>query len=54
MGIPDFSGIELGTPTTEGSADEWSAAAEKATGGSEAFWETRYDRDPSLLVSLPD
>jgi methylmalonyl-CoA mutase len=40
MGIPDFSGIELGTPTTEGSADEWSAAAEKATGGSEAFWET--------------
>ncbi|MER5468190.1 methylmalonyl-CoA mutase [Streptomyces sp. NPDC002685] len=40
MGIPDFSGIELGTPTAEGSADEWSAAAEKATGGSEAFWET--------------
>ncbi|MCT9009448.1 methylmalonyl-CoA mutase [Streptomyces rhizosphaerihabitans] len=40
MGIPDFSGIELGTPTTEGSADEWSAAAEKATGGSEAVWET--------------
>ncbi|MER5386952.1 methylmalonyl-CoA mutase [Streptomyces sp. NBC_00647] len=40
MGIPDFSGIELGTPTAEGSADEWSAAAEKATGGSEAVWET--------------
>ncbi|MEV7341110.1 methylmalonyl-CoA mutase [Streptomyces sp. NPDC093544] len=36
MGIPDFSGIELGTPTADGSADEW----RKALGGDEAFWET--------------
>ncbi|MFD5716321.1 methylmalonyl-CoA mutase [Streptomyces sp. NPDC127036] len=39
MGIPDFSGIELGTPTADGTAEEWSAAAAKATGG-EALWET--------------
>ncbi|MFD6306796.1 methylmalonyl-CoA mutase [Streptomyces sp. NPDC060223] len=36
MGIPDFSGIELGTPTVDGSADEW----RKSLGGDEAFWET--------------
>ncbi|MFJ2827857.1 methylmalonyl-CoA mutase [Streptomyces sp. NPDC087263] len=36
MGIPDFSGIELGTPTADGSTDEW----RKALGGDEAFWET--------------
>ncbi|MFF8535035.1 methylmalonyl-CoA mutase [Streptomyces sp. SAS_267] len=40
MGIPDFSGIDLGTPTAEGGADEWSAAAAKATGADEATWET--------------
>ncbi|MEY2242643.1 methylmalonyl-CoA mutase [Streptomyces sp. BF23-18] len=40
MGIPDFSGIDLGTPTTEGGADEWSAAAAKATGADEVSWET--------------
>ncbi|MFJ7299891.1 MULTISPECIES: methylmalonyl-CoA mutase [unclassified Streptomyces] len=39
MGIPDFSGIELGTPTADGTAEEWNAAAAKATGG-EAVWET--------------
>ncbi|MFD6550196.1 methylmalonyl-CoA mutase [Streptomyces sp. NPDC058398] len=40
MGIPDFSGIDLGTPTAEGGANEWSAAAAKATGADEVSWET--------------
>ncbi|KMS76891.1 methylmalonyl-CoA mutase [Streptomyces viridochromogenes] len=40
MGIPDFSGIELGTPTAGGGADEWRTAVKQATGGDEPLWET--------------
>ncbi|MFR9788456.1 methylmalonyl-CoA mutase [Streptomyces sp. MB22_4] len=40
MGIPDFSGIELGTPVAGGSAEEWQAAVRRATGGTEPLWET--------------
>ncbi|MFH7339064.1 methylmalonyl-CoA mutase [Streptomyces sp. KHY 26] len=40
MGIPDFSGIELGTPVAGGSAEEWQAAVRRATGGAEPLWET--------------
>ncbi|MFD8740587.1 methylmalonyl-CoA mutase [Streptomyces sp. NPDC059618] len=40
MGIPDFSGIDLGTPTADGGADAWKAAAGKATGAGDTFWET--------------
>ena len=40
MGIPDFSGIELGTPVAGGSAEEWQAAVKRATGGAEPLWET--------------
>ncbi|SEP77373.1 heterodimeric methylmalonyl-CoA mutase large subunit precursor [Streptomyces sp. yr375] len=40
MGIPDFSGIELGSPTADGSADEWRTAVKNATGGSDRLWET--------------
>ena len=39
MGIPDFSGIELGTPTADGSPDEW-RTPQKATGGDDLLWET--------------
>ncbi|MDX3731478.1 methylmalonyl-CoA mutase [Streptomyces caniscabiei] len=37
--VPDFSGIELGTPSVDGGADEWRTAVEKAAGG-EPLWET--------------
>lgn len=40
MGIPDFTGIELGTPTTAGGADEWRTAVKNATEGAEPVWET--------------
>ncbi|MDX2591739.1 MULTISPECIES: methylmalonyl-CoA mutase [Streptomyces] len=40
MGIPDFAGIELGTPAADGSAEEWRAAAERASGGAAPLWET--------------
>lgn len=30
MGIPDFSGIELGSPAVDGGADDWRTAVEKA------------------------
>ncbi|MFE7270568.1 methylmalonyl-CoA mutase [Streptomyces sp. NPDC057623] len=40
MGIPDFSGIELGTPAAAGGADEWRTAVKQATGGDEPLWET--------------
>jgi methylmalonyl-CoA mutase len=38
--VPDFSGIELGTPATEGGADDWRTAVKNATGGAESVWET--------------
>ncbi|MFI6438378.1 methylmalonyl-CoA mutase [Streptomyces sp. NPDC050759] len=38
--IPDFAGIELGTPATDGSADEWRTAVKNATEGAEPVWET--------------
>ena len=42
--IPDFSGIELGTPATEAGAghgaDEWRDAVKKAAGGDDLLWET--------------
>ncbi|MFC4498097.1 MULTISPECIES: methylmalonyl-CoA mutase [Streptomyces] len=41
MGIPDFSGIELGTPAADGGgADEWRRAVKKAAGGDDLLWET--------------
>lgn len=38
--VPDFTGIELGTPATEGGADDWRTAVKNATGGAEPVWET--------------
>ncbi|MET8452551.1 methylmalonyl-CoA mutase family protein, partial [Streptomyces sp. NPDC005209] len=43
MGIPDFSGIELGTAegtAADGGAEEWRSALKRATGAEEALWET--------------
>ncbi|MFJ6986882.1 MULTISPECIES: methylmalonyl-CoA mutase [unclassified Streptomyces] len=40
MGIPDFTGIELGTPTADGGADEWRTAVKRAAGGDDLLWET--------------
>ncbi|MEU7484237.1 methylmalonyl-CoA mutase [Streptomyces sp. NPDC042319] len=41
MSIPDFSAIELGTPTTGSAAtDEWRAAFKKAADGDDRLWET--------------
>ncbi|MFE5186437.1 methylmalonyl-CoA mutase [Streptomyces sp. NPDC056628] len=40
MGIPDFTGIELGTPDAAGGSDEWRTAVKQATGGDEPLWET--------------
>ncbi|MFF4750421.1 methylmalonyl-CoA mutase [Streptomyces sp. NPDC002514] len=40
MGIPDFSGIELGTPDPAGTAAEWGTAVRWATGGEAPVWET--------------
>ncbi|MFC9913922.1 methylmalonyl-CoA mutase [Streptomyces sp. NPDC127197] len=39
-GIPDFAGVELGTPAAEGGADEWRTAVKKATDGDDLLWET--------------
>ncbi|MFI5554671.1 methylmalonyl-CoA mutase [Streptomyces sp. NPDC051738] len=38
--VPDFSGIELGTPAVDGGADEWRTAVKKAAGGDDLLWET--------------
>ncbi|MFG3043983.1 methylmalonyl-CoA mutase [Streptomyces sp. NPDC048241] len=40
MGIPDFSGIELGTPAVDGGAEEWRAAVKRDAGDAEPLWET--------------
>lgn len=40
MGIPDFAGIELGSPTVAGGADEWRDALKTAAGGDDLLWET--------------
>ncbi|MFJ3309307.1 methylmalonyl-CoA mutase [Streptomyces sp. NPDC086549] len=40
MGIPDFSGIELGAPVADGGAEEWHTAVKQATGAEERLWET--------------
>ncbi|WP_413760398.1 methylmalonyl-CoA mutase [Streptomyces sp. MMBL 11-3] len=40
MGIPDFSGVPLGTPAVTGGADDWRRAVKSATGGDASFWET--------------
>ncbi|MFE2042565.1 methylmalonyl-CoA mutase [Streptomyces sp. NPDC059477] len=40
MTVPDFSGIELGTPTVEGGPDDWRTAVKKAAGGDDLLWET--------------
>lgn len=40
MGIPDFTGIELGTPTANAGADDWRTAVKAATGSEGSFWET--------------
>ncbi|WP_369192724.1 methylmalonyl-CoA mutase [Streptomyces sp. R08] len=38
--IPDFSGVELGTPATGAGNDEWRDAVKKAAGGDDLLWET--------------
>ncbi|KUM85465.1 MULTISPECIES: methylmalonyl-CoA mutase [Streptomyces] len=38
--VPDFTGIELGTPASEGGADAWRTAVKQATEGAEPVWET--------------
>ncbi len=38
--IPDFTGIELGTPAADGGADEWRTAVKNATQEAEPVWET--------------
>ncbi|WP_020133485.1 methylmalonyl-CoA mutase [Streptomyces sp. 351MFTsu5.1] len=38
--IPDFTGIELGTPAADGGADEWRTAVKSATQEAEPVWET--------------
>ncbi|NGO80433.1 methylmalonyl-CoA mutase [Streptomyces sp. YC504] len=42
MGIPDFSGIDLGSPTPTSSTDAWRRAVEESTGkdDGELLWET--------------
>ncbi|WP_171108533.1 MULTISPECIES: methylmalonyl-CoA mutase [unclassified Streptomyces] len=40
MSVPDFSGIELGTPATDGGTDEWRTAVKKAAAGDDLLWET--------------
>ncbi|MFH9002968.1 methylmalonyl-CoA mutase [Streptomyces afghaniensis] len=38
--VPDFSGIELGTPSSDGGPDEWRTAVKNASGGDDLLWET--------------
>ncbi|MFH9066565.1 methylmalonyl-CoA mutase [Streptomyces coeruleorubidus] len=38
--VPDFSGIELGTPASDGGPDEWRTAVKNASGGDDLLWET--------------
>ncbi|HSY00109.1 MAG TPA: methylmalonyl-CoA mutase family protein, partial [Streptomyces sp.] len=38
--VPDFSGIELGSPAVGGGADEWRTAVKNAAGGDDLLWET--------------
>jgi methylmalonyl-CoA mutase len=38
--VPDFSGIELGTPACDGGPDEWRTAVKNASGGDDLLWET--------------
>ncbi|MBK3575364.1 methylmalonyl-CoA mutase [Streptomyces sp. MBT65] len=38
--IPDFSGIELGTPAARTDPDEWHDTVKKAAGGDDLLWET--------------
>ncbi|WP_406859150.1 methylmalonyl-CoA mutase [Streptomyces sp. HUAS MG47] len=40
MGIPDFTGIGLGSPSPAGSAEEWHAAVKRAADGDDLLWET--------------
>ncbi|MEV7671637.1 methylmalonyl-CoA mutase [Streptomyces sp. NPDC088752] len=40
MTVPDFSGIELGSPAAAGGPDEWRTAVKKAAGGDDLLWET--------------
>nr|WP_119611853.1 methylmalonyl-CoA mutase [Streptomyces acidiscabies] len=40
MGIPDFSGIGLGTPSADGTPADWEAALKRAAGGDAPLWET--------------
>ncbi|MBT2415972.1 methylmalonyl-CoA mutase [Streptomyces sp. ISL-12] len=40
MTVPDFSGIELGTPSADAGPDEWRTAVKNAAGGDDLRWET--------------
>ncbi|MFJ6739750.1 methylmalonyl-CoA mutase [Streptomyces sp. NPDC091279] len=38
--VPDFTGVELGTPAPRGGLDEWRAALKKAADGDDLLWQT--------------
>ncbi|MFF7332013.1 methylmalonyl-CoA mutase [Streptomyces sp. NPDC008150] len=38
--IPDFTTVDLGTPTADADDGAWRAAFDKATGGGDSLWET--------------
>ncbi|MEU6906945.1 methylmalonyl-CoA mutase [Streptomyces coeruleorubidus] len=38
--VPDFSGIELGAPASDGGSDDWRTAVKNASGGDDLLWET--------------
>ncbi|MEW1902627.1 MULTISPECIES: methylmalonyl-CoA mutase [unclassified Streptomyces] len=40
MTVPDFSGIELGSPARGAGSDEWRTAVKKAADGDDLLWET--------------
>ncbi|MBV2355257.1 methylmalonyl-CoA mutase [Streptomyces sp. J2-1] len=40
MTIPDFTGVELGTPSAHGGPEDWDAAVKDAHGGADQVWET--------------
>ncbi|MFC8231413.1 hypothetical protein, partial [Streptomyces sp. NPDC057287] len=56
MSIPDFSGIELGTPKADATADEWRAALKRTAGRSEGdlLWETPEGIDVKPLYTGKD
>ncbi|MCD7438406.1 methylmalonyl-CoA mutase [Streptomyces lincolnensis] len=52
--VPDFSGIELGSPAVDGGADEWRTAVKRAAGGDDLLWETPEGIPVKLLYTGQD